>query len=111
MNKEQFIAKEIEKNKAAFGRWYSSTKKNSANEMKLTFGEPPRNKEETLQHGNALANTGNYPVGTNECFNVGIAGGCGPECFVYLEGGCDVPDEMTPRLDAAGMEIHKRLYR
>lgn len=50
------------------------------------FNPAPTNEEEALEHGNALARSGNYPVGTSECFNVGISGGCGPECFVYLKG-------------------------
>jgi hypothetical protein len=98
MNKKQFIKQEIEKNKLAFGRWHSTIKRNSADPVKLLFESPPRNEEEVLQHGNALANTGNYPVGTSECFNVGISGGCDPECFVYLKGECGEPQEMIPRL-------------
>ena len=53
----------------------------------------PQNEEEALAHGNALAASGNYPIGTSECFNVGISGGCGPDCFVYLKGGCENPPE------------------
>ena len=40
-------------------------------------------------HGNALAASGNYPVGTSGCFNVGISGGCGIECYVFLNGDCE----------------------
>lgn len=29
-----------------------------------------------------------YPVGTDGCFNVGISGGCGEDCFVYKAGDC-----------------------
>lgn len=56
------------------------------------FNPVPQNEEESLAHGNALARSGNYPVGTSECFNVGISGGCGPECFVYQKGKCTEPD-------------------
>jgi len=55
------------------------------------FNPIPKNEEEAIEHGNALAMSGNYPVGTSECFNVGISGGCGPECFVYLKGECEEP--------------------
>ena len=110
MNKKEFIAGEIKKNKLAFGRWYSTSRPRAASKIKLLFEKPPRNHEEALQHGNALANTENYPVGTSDCFNVGISGGCGPECFAYLEGKCEEPQEMIPRLDADGIELHGRLY-
>lgn len=53
------------------------------------FNPAPVNEAEALQHGNVLAASGNYPAGTSQCFNVGISGGCGPECFVYLNGKCD----------------------
>lgn len=111
MNKQEFIKQETDKNKRAFGRWHSTKKRNSADHMKLIFEKPPQNEEEALQHGNALANTGNYPVGTSGCFNVGISGGCGPDCFVYLKGDCEEPQEMIPRLDtAAELSRHHELY-
>lgn len=75
------------------------------------FNPVPENEEEALEHGNALAASGNYPVGTSECFNVGISGGCGPDCFVYRKGKCDVPDEMLDRLDAEGLRFHQTLYQ
>lgn len=110
MNKQEFMQQEIDKNKAKFGRWHSTNKRDSADEMKLLFQAPPKNEIEALQHGNALANTGNYPVGTSECFNVGISGGCGPDCFVYLNGKCEEPQEMLPRLDPDGQKVHRELY-
>ena len=58
------------------------------------FNESPTNEEESLQHGNAMAASGNYPVGTNGCFNVGISGGCGPDCFVYKKSECPEPQEI-----------------
>jgi len=85
------------KNKFVSGRWH-------------IFNPTPTNKEEALQHGNALAASGNYPVGTSECFNVGISGGCGPDCYVYQEGRCDIPGEMIERLDAEGIKRHNELY-
>lgn len=111
MNKQQFTKQEIEKNKRAFGRWHSTRKRDSAEPIKLLHEAPPQNEEEALQHGNALANTRNYPVGTSECFNVGISGGCGPECFVYLKGECDEPQEMVERLKGeAELKRHADLY-
>lgn len=74
------------------------------------FNPTPKNEEEATAHGNALAASGNYPVGTSGCFNVGISGGCGPDCYVYLEGACDEPDEMIPRLDDGGKKRHAELY-
>ena len=60
----------------------------------LTLFIVPQNDEEALAHGNALAASGNYPVGTSACFNVGISGGCGEDCFVYQRGDCPEPDEI-----------------
>lgn len=38
-------------------------------------------------------------------------GGCGLECFVYLEGRCTEPDEMIERLETQeDKEVHERLY-
>ena len=65
---------------------------------------------EALQHGNVLAASGNYPVGTSGCFNVGISGGCGPDCFVYLNGECDEPEAMVERLEPSEIESHYELY-
>lgn len=75
------------------------------------FNPVPRNAEEALAHGNALAASGNYPVGTSACFNVGISGGCGPTCFVYLNGECKEPQEMVPRLNSVEeKKRHVELY-
>ena len=75
------------------------------------FNPVPVNEDEAIAHGNALAKSGNYPVGTSECFNVGISGGCGPDCFVYLKGGCEEPQEMIPGLTADELTRHKEIYR
>jgi len=75
------------------------------------FNPIPSSDEEVLAHGNALAASGNYPVGTNACFNVGISGGCGPECFEYLRGGCSEPQEIILRLESdEEMQLHNELY-
>jgi hypothetical protein len=58
------------------------------------FNPVPKNEKEATAHGNALAASGNYPLGTDECFNVGISGGCGPDCFVYQKGECTEPEEI-----------------
>ena len=70
----------------------------------------PKNELEAIQHGNALAASGNYPVGTSGCFNVGISGGCGPDCFVYLNGECDEPEVMVELLEPSEIESHYKLY-
>ena len=69
------------------------------------FNPVPQNEEEALQHGNALAHgkNSNYPVGTSECFNVGISGGCGPDCFVYQKGECEVGGEMIENHPATSL--------
>lgn len=75
------------------------------------FNPTPSSDEDVLAHGNALAASGNYPVGTSACFNVGISGGCGPECFVYLRGDCNEPQEMIPRLEGPEELVsHMALY-
>lgn len=58
------------------------------------FNPPPISHEEAVEHGNALAASGNYPVGTSDCFNVGIAGGCGLDCFVFIDGECPEEQEV-----------------
>ena len=68
------------------------------NEMNRAYGiqnefSVPVNDEEVLQHGNFLADSGNYPVGTSACFNIGISGGCGIECFEFQRGRCKEPVE------------------
>ena len=81
----------------------STSKKHLKEIKKETFGsydynnhihmnKTPTNSEEANQHGNALAASGNYPVGTTDCFNVGISGGCGSDCFVYKNGDCQFTD-------------------
>lgn len=110
MNKQQFIDQEVAKNREAFGRWGSTERVNSADPVKLITQPSPKNEHEALQHGNALASTGNYPVGTSGCFNVGISGGCGPECYVYLAGECTEPQEMVPHLNEEELQAHKELY-
>ena len=62
----------------------------------VIFNKTPKNYEEALQHGNALAygKDSNYPVGTSPCFNVGISGGCGVDCFIFKNGECEIQEEI-----------------
>lgn len=57
------------------------------------FASNPHKSIKTLEDvndaGNAMAQIdGNYPVGMSGCFIVGINGGCGYECPVFLNGQC-----------------------
>lgn len=110
MDNQQFIDRETAKNREQFGRWGSTKRVNAADPVKLMFEPSPKNAEESIQHGNALAKTGNYPVGTSGCFNVGISGGCGPECYVYKAGDCTEPQEMVPQLTEEVIQAHNELY-
>lgn len=64
-------------------------------EAALIYTKPPKTKEESLKYGSLLYKSGHYPAGTSDCFNVGISGGCGVECFVFASGGCEVPEEVS----------------
>ena len=75
------------------------------------FNPVPKNDSEVMKHGNALAASGNYPVGTDGCFNVGISGGCSPKCFLYLRGDCKEPQEMIDRLNTKELKRYYELYR
>ena len=92
MNASEFKETLKMENKEKFGRWGSERRRDSPDKTKLYTELPPTNSDEVVQHGNALAATGHYPIGTTDCFNVGIAGGCGASCFVYREGRCESPD-------------------
>jgi hypothetical protein len=92
MNAIEFKQQLREENVKRYGRWASDQKRNSASTIKILFQPSPKNEIETIQHGNALAATGNYPVGTSGCFNVGISGGCGPDCYLFKDGECTSQD-------------------
>ncbi|CAI3545695.1 hypothetical protein [Clostridium neonatale] len=64
----------------------------------LSIIKLPSNEEESHQYGNALANSGIYPVGLSGCFTVGVSGGCGLECYVYQNGECENHAEMIDML-------------
>ena len=35
------------------------------------------------------------PKSRGRCFDIGIWGGCGPNCAAFLDGECDEPQEMS----------------
>lgn len=71
----------------------------------------PSNRTESHQYGNALANSGNYPLGLSDCFTVGISGGCGLDCYVYQNGECDNHSEMIDKFETENDIIeYKELY-
>ena len=109
MNKKQFIAAELKKNERVFGRWGSPDKPNSASRLALLYCGSPTNEEEVLQHANALVSDG-HMLCTDPCHNIGISGGCGLECFVYLKGECDEPDAMIEGLEGEEIVRHIELY-
>jgi hypothetical protein len=39
------------------------------------------------------------PNGMSDCMNVGLMGGCGINCPVFLTGECEEPQEMKPELE------------
>jgi hypothetical protein len=50
-------------------------------------------------------------VGTDDCHKVGIMGGCGLDCWVYLEGRCPVPAELADRIETEEeKEEHEEMY-
>ncbi|WP_257154793.1 hypothetical protein [Bacillus toyonensis] len=57
----------------------------------------PTNEQESQDYRNALA-TGNYPLSITDCETVGLSGGCGVDCHVYLDGKCQEHEEMIPEL-------------
>ncbi|MEC2463409.1 hypothetical protein P9X10_00660 [Bacillus cereus] len=70
----------------------------------------PTSKEESQDYRNALG-TGNYPLSVTDCETVGLSGGCGIECHVYLDGKCEVHEEMIDSLETVeDKETYKELY-
>lgn len=51
-----------------------------------------------------------YPASMSDCDRIGMAGNCGPDCPVYLEGRCAEPQEMIPRLDNEELFEHYTIY-
>lgn len=66
--------------------------------------------EDVNNMGNAMAFIdGGYPAGMSGCFVVGINGGCGLDCPVYLEGDCGEPQEFLP-LEGPDLEFYNDHY-
>jgi len=68
--------------------------------------------EDVNHMGNAMANIdGHYPVGMTGCYVVGINGGCGMDCPVYLKGECEEPQEFEGHFETKEEEArHFELY-
>jgi hypothetical protein len=71
-----------------------------------------KNMEDVNNMGNAMANIdGGYPVGMHGCYVVGINGGCGLDCPVYLEGECLSPEEFNAAdMNEGEKQTHEELY-
>jgi len=74
--------------------------------------KPIKTMEDVNNMGNAMAQIdGHYPVGMSGCYVVGLNGGCGLDCPVYLEGECDEPGEMVnDSMSRDEKERHVELY-
>ena len=58
--------------------------------------KPIKTMQDVNDMGNHMANIdGHYPAGMSGCYVVGLNGGCGIECPVFLEGDCGEPQEFT----------------
>jgi len=67
--------------------------------------------EDVNNMGNAMAFIdGHYPAGMSGCMVVGINGGCGLECPIYLEGDCGEPSPFLP-LEGADLEFYNEHYQ
>ena len=74
--------------------------------------KPIKTMEDVGNMGNAMAQIdGHYPVGMSGCEVVGLNGGCGLDCPVYLGGGCGNAEEMKPQIwSVEESELHAELY-
>jgi len=67
-------------------------------------------KEDIDHKRNAMANIdGHYPLSMSDCYVVGINGGCGWECPVFVEGTCDEPGECTKAEYEAASDKEKEI--
>lgn len=67
--------------------------------------------EDVNNMGNAMAFIdGNYPAGMSGCYVVGINGGCGLDCPVYLKGDCQELGDMADGLTGEELQRHIELY-
>jgi hypothetical protein len=46
----------------------------------------------------------------NDCDRIGIGGGCGFDCRVFLRGECTVPDEVADGASPEDRELYKEIY-
>ncbi len=71
-----------------------------------------RTMEDVNNMGNAMSEIdGHYPRGMSGCYVVGINGGCGLDCPVYLEGECENYGEMVgDGMSKEEMNLHIELY-
>ena len=60
----------------------------------VIFRPIPKNEKESMEYANALSDSGYYPKGLGGCFTVGMAGGCGKDCWVYKKGKCENAGEI-----------------
>ncbi len=75
--------------------------------------KPIKTMEDVNNMGNAMAQIdGHYPVGMSGCYVVGLNGGCGLDCPVYLEGDCGEPQEFEGGFETKKQELlHNDLYK
>lgn len=75
--------------------------------------KPIKTMEDVGNAGNAMAQIdGHYPVGMSGCYVVGINGGCGLDCPVYLDGDCGEPQEFEGAFSSGAEETrHIELYK
>jgi len=74
--------------------------------------KPIKTMEDVNNMGNAMAQIdGHYPTGMSGCYVVGLNGGCGLDCPVYLEGDCGEPQEFEGNFSTKDEELlHAELY-
>jgi len=77
--------------------------------------KPIKTMKDIADMGNHMSDIdGGYPRGMDSCFVVGINGGCGIECPVFLEGDCGEPQEFDTEflIEEMGEEgAHEAMYK
>lgn len=51
----------------------------------------------------------NYPAGMSDCDRIGMGGGCGPDCQVFIRGDCELEDEINESIDSGAMDGDQHL--
>lgn len=75
--------------------------------------KPIKTMDDVGNMGDAMAFIdGGYPAGMGGCYVVGLNGGCGLDCPVYLEGDCDNEKEVLANdcHSLEDIEAHNELY-